>query len=98
MKNLPKSIQIVPKWVKNFDQNLIILKLIAKVVEFRQIWSHWLKDNFIKSNSSSLFKTPKLPLVQTVTAVFVLLKGKYVSTMPSTKQNIGCVCCSNETK
>ena len=67
MKNLPKSIQIVPKWVKNFDQNLIILKLIAKVVEFRQIWSHWLKDNF-------------------------------VSTMPSTKQNIGCVCCSNETK
>ena len=48
-ENLPKSILIVPKWVKNFAQNQINLKYIAidfytfaKVVEFRQIWSHWI--------------------------------------------------------
>ena len=48
-ENVPNSIQIVPKWVENFGQNQINLKyiakdfkLFAKVVEFRQIWSHWL--------------------------------------------------------
>ena len=47
MKTCPKSIQIVPKWVKNFVKNQINLKYIAKdfeifatVVEFRQIWSY----------------------------------------------------------
>ena len=29
-ENLPKSIQIVPRWVEYFAQNQIILKLIAK--------------------------------------------------------------------
>ena len=29
-ENLSKSIQIAPKWVENFAQNQIILKLIAK--------------------------------------------------------------------
>ena len=38
--NLPKSIQIVSKWVENFAQNQMNLKYIAKVVEFCQIWSH----------------------------------------------------------
>ena len=47
-ENLPKSIQIVPKSVKCFAQNqkkvkhiAKDLKVFAKVVEFRQIWSHW---------------------------------------------------------
>ena len=31
--NLPKSIQIVPKWVKNFPQNQINLNYIAKDFE-----------------------------------------------------------------
>ena len=46
-ENVPNSIQIVPKWAENFAQNQINLKyiakdfkLFAKVVEFRQIWSH----------------------------------------------------------
>ena len=50
-ENVPNSIQIVPKWVENFAQNQINLKyiakdfkLFAKVVEFRQIWSHWTVD------------------------------------------------------
>ena len=29
-ENVPKSLQIVPKWVKNFAQNEINLKYIAK--------------------------------------------------------------------
>ena len=29
-ENLPKSTQIVPKWVENFAQNQIIPRLIAK--------------------------------------------------------------------
>ena len=29
-ENLPKNIQIVPKWVENFVQNQINLKYIAK--------------------------------------------------------------------
>ena len=46
--NLPKSIQNVQTRVKNFAQNQLNLQYIAKdfyifakVVEFRQIWSHW---------------------------------------------------------
>ena len=48
-ENLTKSVQIVPKWVKIFAQNQINLKYIAKVVEFRQIWSKW--SHVDKTNS-----------------------------------------------
>ena len=47
-ENLPKSVQIVPKWVKTFAQSQINLKNVAKdfnffakVVEFHQIWSRF---------------------------------------------------------
>ena len=50
-ENFPKRIQIVPKWDENLAQNQIYLKYIAKdflifakVVEFRQIWSHRQQD------------------------------------------------------
>ena len=50
-ENVPNSIQIVPKWVENFAQDQINLKyiakdfkLFAKVLEFRKIWSHWLRE------------------------------------------------------
>ena len=47
-ENVPNSTQIMPKWVVNFAQKQIDLEnvakdfeLFAKVVEFRQISSHW---------------------------------------------------------
>ena len=47
-ENLPKRIQIVPKWFHNFTKyqtNLYNFAeeflIFAQVAKFRQIWSHW---------------------------------------------------------
>ena len=46
---LPKSIQIVPKWVENFAQNQINLEYIAKYFFY---WTKWW--NFAKSGHTAL--------------------------------------------
>ena len=56
MKMCPIAYKLC-QWVENFAQNQINLKyiatdfkLFAKVVEFRQIWSHWTLNKTISIN------------------------------------------------
>ena len=52
-ENLPKSIQIVPKWVHNFDKYqkplnkwAKVSQFVAQAAKFRKIWSHCLRARF----------------------------------------------------
>ena len=57
IKNLPKSIKIVSKWVENFTQNQIILIVIANFFKYRPKWWNFAKSGHTVPNQSKYEKS-----------------------------------------